>query len=151
MNMDKAIIVIFCLFYFGQAAHSQNSKNLESKALEYFFENRGKIDTDLINAKISNNMTTVGRPTRIFILANAIGEINLMKDSIPNKNYLDSLEKAYGNTPSLNSPISLTFTAPIRHHGNGIKLKLWVYNAIEYKKTKYVELLYYLIKKQASI
>lgn len=72
-----------------------SQEDLESKAVEYFCKNVLKIDPSLKGMDIIYNLVVEARPSKVYDVADCMGDINLLKDSIPNAVYLDSLEQAY--------------------------------------------------------
>ena len=145
---NKINFVGFIVLLSIESINAQPIANVESKAVNYFFDNLSLIDKNLENAKITFKKSTEGKPSDVYTVAYNIGDINLMKDSIPNKDYLDKLEKMYSNTSSLGDKIKLNVAPQNKKKGTALTFKLHVLNAIKYKDSTFVEL--FLTNKRMS-
>lgn len=130
---------------------SQESKSevVAYKAIEYFCNN---IDIIIPGLEISNirfNGKTKAAPSNVYYIADCIGEINLLKDSIPNKVYIDSLDRAFRaiNYPEIKiGKKCFKSTNRLFDLFNKSVYTLNLFNSVEYKGSIYVEL--YLINKK---
>jgi hypothetical protein len=124
-------------------------KNLENTALEYFCSHIEEINKGLVDYNIRFSGYTLPKYSRIYNLASCENDINLFKDSIPNKDYLDELEKYYTEREAKKIKINYeceylkrSVFAPF----NKKVYTLHVFNAVEYKGKYYVEI--YLVNKR---
>ena len=150
--LDKIFLLLVfmfsCFFLFG---NDLKPYLIEQKAVRYFCENVKDINKNLIDFNIRfNGKTLGGKPSSVFIIADCLGDISLMIDSIPHKNELDSISEYNKNklhpTISIGYPEKCDFLrkyvfAPF----NKWIYTLYVFNAIEYNGTYHVEL--YLVNK----
>lgn len=147
----KPFLIVFLFFSFGDFLLSQESESdeVEYKAIEYFCNN---IDSIIPAMEISNirfSGKTRAAPSNVFNIADCIGEINLLKDSIPNETFIDSLYRAFStiNYPEIKVG-RMCFRSTNRFFGwfNKSIYTLNFFNSVEYKGITYVEL--YLINKK---
>jgi hypothetical protein len=133
---------------FSQVA--QPTHTLEEKALMYFCNNIESIDKNLNDYKIRFSGNTTGSGSNVYDIADCIGSINLIRDSIPGENVLDSLRDYY---KSLNlKPKKINFTCkalqkrvvPLKKQNYSLQ----VFHAIEYNGYYFVEI--YLANKKNS-
>jgi hypothetical protein len=144
---ERTIITIIMFFAVFLNAQAQD-KVVEEKALEYFCKNVMQINKHIVDFDIKFSGKTQPKPCNIYILAHCIGEINLLKDSIPIKNYLDSIYK-------INCKSKLK-VKKLYSHCSFFKKRsfakractLYVFESIEYKGYFYVEL--YLFNKRGN-
>lgn len=144
--LDRVIILFILLFSgFSLLGNSPKPYFLEQKALLYFCQNVKDINKNLIDFNVRFNGKTTGKPSSLFNIADCLGDICLIKDSIPNKNELDSLSKANKHKTypvvSIGYPINCEFLkkhvfAPF----NKRIYTLYVFNAVKYNESYYVEL-----------
>jgi len=138
----KTFWLVCALHFFLVSGYAQvpSSNIIEEKAVNYFCDYVLKDVKQISQSKILFNGATNGKPSRIYDVADCLGDINLFKDSIPNKAYLDSLEQKYSQTKSRVikiAPINECFSK--RSIFKKIDYGLYLYNAIEYKGNYYVE------------
>ena len=140
LSFNKSFVIAVLLLFSTKIANAQAPENLESKAVNYLLENMTSIDKNLEHVKIYYKKTTDGRPTKVFAVAHGVGDINLVKDSIPNKDYLNQLDDGNNNIPSSFQVKKLDIVNNKRNKKGKIKNELSVFNAIEYKGNMYVQL-----------
>ncbi len=93
------------------------------------------------NWRFSGKIKTT--PSNVFNIADCIGEINLLKDSIPNKVFIDSLDRIFNtiNYPEIKiGRKCFKSTNRIFDVFNKSVYTLNLFNSIEYKGSTYVEL-----------
>ena len=119
---------------------NHETSDYEIKAVDYFYRSILKSDLSFNGVKIKES-TLLNVPTRIYDLANSLGEINILKDSIPNTAYLDSIDNSNRIAQSLNSSIKID----LKHYKNvypkGFKYDMFVYTKVVYNGIYYVEIL----------
>ncbi len=147
----KSLIILFFLISFGEFLRSQERKRdeVEYKAIEYFCNNIDSIIPSLEMSNIRFSGKTKAVPSSVFNIADCIGEINLLKDSIPNKVFIDSLDKILNtiNYPEIKiGRKCFKSTNRIFDANNKSIYTLNLFNSIEYKGSTYVEL--FLINKK---
>lgn len=92
MEMNFRVIV---LVLFTVVANAQQSDiDFEEKALSFFCDSIVKNDKEIKKMRIYFKGYLSDKPSSIFNIANSLGDIHLLKDSIPNRVYLDSLENS---------------------------------------------------------
>ncbi len=136
-NLNSLLIALLLLCY-SPKSFSQGDANLEQKALNYFCENLIVIDSTLINDNIKIEEGNIKKYSKAYDIAYCLKDINIVKDSIPAKKYLDSLETYYKNTIQQNKKISNT-NCKISNKKKS-EIQVFVYNTIIYKDKNYVEL-----------
>lgn len=138
----KTFWLVCALHFFLVSGYAQvpSPNIIEEKAVNYFCNYVLKDVTQISQSKIWFNGATNGKPSNIYDVANCLGDINLFKDSIPNKAYLDSLEQKYSQTKSnvikiahINECFSKRSIFKKKDYG------LYLYNAIEYKGNYCIE------------
>jgi hypothetical protein len=142
---DYKIILTLKFWLISMVAFSQVPSNefQEMEALKYFCINILKNEKVFENQEINFDYKTEGKPSYVYYIADCIGEINLFKDSIPNRHYLDSIENV------LNDKTYKVLRISYRCHclkkitvtpSKKSTYRLHLFNAIEYKNHDYVEL-----------
>ncbi|WP_162428206.1 hypothetical protein [Pontibacter pudoricolor] len=144
LNLSKkTILIVFIIFKVG-SLHSQSFPSPESKAVVYLCENILKVDPNLTKHKIKFMSRTTGRPSKVYDIANCISDINVLKDSIPNEQFLDSLENYHKTNTSLNEQKGIDTNCEFFKRRIGFFTKnffaMSVYNAIQYKDSYFVEI-----------
>lgn len=117
-----------------------NPINIEEKAVDYFCNHVLINEPQLNKLKIYFDGVTNGKPSNVYDVAFCLGDINLFKDSIPNKIYLDSLEQEFSqrkmNVIKINNRYKqLSKRSLFRRSG----YRLSLYNAIKYNGIYCVE------------
>jgi hypothetical protein len=147
---------LLLLFYtfFGDFLLSQEKKSneFEYKAIEFFCDNINSIIPGLEISNIRFSGKTKAAPSNVFNVADCIGEINLLKDSIPNKIFLDSLDQSFNtfNYPEIKTGRKCFIsTNRLFDVFNKSVYTLNLFNNIEYKGNTYVEL--YLINEKLRV
>jgi hypothetical protein len=137
-------VIILCtgVLSINSLAQSTVPQGLERKALNYFCDNISNIKKGLSDNKIRFSGYTIGKVSNIYELADCIGDIELIKDSIPNVEVLDSLIelneryqyekiKIISSCPILNKHIYSPFNKNI--------YTLHLFHALEYNGYYYVQ------------
>lgn len=142
LNNYKTFWLVCALHLFLVSSYAQvpNPNIIEEKAVNYFCDYVLKDVTQIRQFKIWFNGATNGKPSKIYDVANCLGDINLFKDSIPNKAYLDSLEQIYSQTKSRVikiTPMNKCFSKRSIFKKKGYRL--YLYNPIGYKGNYCVE------------
>ena len=146
---------IFCLIFLVHSftilgyAQITSHSTIEEKAVKYFCENVLTKETQINQLKIQFDGATNGKPSKVYDVANCLGDINLLKDSIPNKIYLDSLEQQLSQRKS--SVIKINTRCELLSEHSLFKnsdYRLYLYNAIEYNGIYCVE--FFLANKKNS-
>ncbi|WP_353334311.1 hypothetical protein [Bacteroides sedimenti] len=142
INKMKLVYFIFllCFFIMNSSAQTYNAGVVEESAVKYFCDNVLKKEARINQLKIQFNGATNGKPSNVYDVANCLEDINLLKDSIPNKEYLDSLERKYFQIKSNVIKISSKcerFSKRSLFKRN--YYRLYLYNAIEYNEIYCVE------------
>jgi hypothetical protein len=143
-NNLKIFCLTFLLCPFTMDAYTQitSPNTVEEKAFKYFCDQVLLQETRINQFRIWFDGSTNGKPSKIYDVANCLKHINLLKDSIPNKAYLDSIEQKYAQTKSNIIKISTPckrFSKQTLFKKNGYRL--YLYNAIEYNGNYCVEFL----------
>lgn len=145
LNLNKAFLLLVSTLVFVPLLNAQELKGLEQKAVAYFCNNVTEIKQGLIDYNIRFKGVTTGKPSRVYKIADCVGDIQLIKDIIPNKIELDSLENYHESIEyekiSIELPEKCSFLkknvfAPF----NKRVYTLQVFNSINYKGRYYVEL-----------
>lgn len=149
----KQVYLLIIIEILAFHANAQTKLNLEEKALAYFCDNITEIDSKLNDCNIRFTGRTTGKLSRVYNIAECLGEINLMKNEIPNELELDGLTaincSAKRNAINLSRPSKCSFLKKyIFAPYNKRIFSLSVFNAIEYHGNYYVEL--YLINKNLN-
>lgn len=149
----KSFLLLFVFGAFSHSTQAQVSKELEKKAVTYFCSNVAQIKKELADYNIRFKGHTTGKPSSIYKIADCIGDISLIKDSIPNEIELDSLTKL-----NESKRYDIIATRPPQKCGflkkrvfapfNKRVFTLEVFNAVEYKGEYFVE--FYLTNKNLS-
>ncbi len=140
------LMTFTCLSSYLKA--QSNINGLENKAVKYFCEHISEINKDFIDTKIRFKGYTLEKYSRVYKIASCESDINLFKDSIPNKNYLDSLEQVYIIKEANKIKIEYLNKNLKRHIFAPFNRKIYtmhVFNAIEYDNFYYVEI--YLVNR----
>jgi hypothetical protein len=143
-TLNKLLLVIFFIqiqgLLFSQVA--KQTPTLEEKALIYFCNNIESINKNLNDYKIKFSGKTTGRASNVYDIADCIGSISLIRDSIPGENILDSL-KDYHKRLNL-EPKKVNFTCNALQkrivHSKKQNYSLQIFHAIEYKGYYFVEI-----------
>ncbi|HUX53332.1 MAG TPA: hypothetical protein VMV56_02840, partial [Williamwhitmania sp.] len=141
VRMIKFIPILLLLIFENLTATSQpelpKGLSLEKEAVIYFCQNLNSIDKGLTDYNIRFNNYTNGVKSRIFDVADCEGDINLIKNLIPNRSYLDSLDCDSRSEVEKRQKILVdckflkkTIFAPF----NKRIYTLYVFNAVEYKE-----------------
>ena len=132
-RFNRKLLTICVILFFTKSVIAQPSENLESKAVNYLINNVIKSDKDLSDVWISYRKETEGQPSEVFAIVNTIMYANhLMKDSIPDNDYVRKLDETYKNTPSLNQTRDLNFNTYKQNKKNKVKFELHVFNAVDF-------------------
>ncbi len=152
-NFSKSVILFFILLVYPVLLSAQTILTLESEAVAFFDKNVSKIDRDIPNSKVIFPHITEEKNANVYELANIIGDIKLIKDSIPDKIYLDSLEFIYNNSAAVSKKILISKSIKKKYSKsiNGQTYRLFVFNAINYRNNEYVELLLIDIKTNLNV
>ncbi|MDP4280869.1 MAG: hypothetical protein Q8867_01840 [Bacteroidota bacterium] len=143
-TLNKLLLFIYLIqiqgLLFSQVV--QQTLTLEEKALIYFCNNVESINKNLNDYKIKFSGKTTGSASNVYDIADCIGSINLIRDSIPGGNILDSLRDYY---KGLNlEPKKLNFTCNSLQkrimHSTSQNYSLQIFHAIEYKGYYFVEI-----------
>lgn len=141
-NDMRIFLVIFLLQSFVMLGYAQvtNPVTIEEKAVKYFCDQVLITETLINQFKIQFDGATNGIPSKVYDVANCLGHINLIKDSIPNKIYLDSLEQEFSQRERTVIRINagcgqLSKRFLFKRSG----YRLYLYNAIEYNGIYCVE------------
>jgi len=127
-------------------------KVLTQKAITFFCENISIIDKDLSEQKIKFDRYSNGMASKVYDIAYCTGDIDLIRNEIPNKLELDSIEIHYSNKQCYQN-ISVEFCKSLLKKRifapfNKKIYKLYLYNPIEYNSFYFVEI--YLINKRLN-
>jgi len=138
--------IVLVLIVFSNV--NAQEKILEEKALEYFCNNIYHINKEIVSVGIKFSGKVKGISSDAYDIAHCIGDINLLKDSIPISVFLDSLNNTNSKlkleTKAINSDCDL-----FKKHSLSRKIySLSIFQAIEYKGAYYVEL--YLVNRKRS-
>lgn len=150
-NNMKIFCLIFLLHSFIKLGYAQvtNPSAIEEKAVKYFCDYVLIKETRINQLKIQFDGATNGKPSKVYDVANCLEDINLLKDSIPKKIYLDSLEQEFSQRKRTVIKISTgceQLSKPSLFKRSGYRL--YLYNAIEYNGTYCVE--FFLANKKNS-
>jgi hypothetical protein len=143
LNFNKCFCLCpFLLLIFVIVKGNQLDEKLETKAVKYFIEL-----TEISNKEASFRIPkfTAGTPSKIYDIADALNKINLLKDSIPERERLDRIEKYNNEDSLLNRKIQIKLPAQKRSK-KGSRMGMRVYNAIEYEGKYYVEIVLFSSK-----
>jgi hypothetical protein len=146
--MEKSRIFKIVLFVFIFSNVYAQDKPLEEKALEYFCNNIKQINKDIVDLKIKFSGKTQGLASDAFDIADCIGKISFIKDSIPNASFLDSINNINSNSSLKAHPLVSDCEFFRKRVLDNRSYKLSVFNAIEIYDNYYVEL--YLVNKKRS-
>jgi len=146
--LNKAFLLVFFFILLKNISFSQQimSIKFEEKAIDYFCNNIDSIIPNMDKSKIRFNGKTKGAPSSVFNIADCQGEINLLKDSMPNSYFLDSLYKVFSTFNYPKIKINKKCLKSNKFIFNNSIYTLNLFNSIEYKHNRYVEL--YLINKK---
>lgn len=151
--ISRLLNTIFALLIFHfltgiSLAQQAKPLTFEETAVQYFCDQILKNDL-LANVKVRFNGSTNGKKSKVYDVADCFGDINLLKDSIPNNSFLDSLDKFNFNYPKKNLKIKLK-CREFKNHCilNKNAFRLNVYNAIEYKGNYCVE--FFLVNRRLN-
>lgn len=147
----RFFLILFFFISFEEYLISQEREGdvVEYKAIKYFCNN---IDSIIPGLEISNmrfSGKTKASPSNVFNIADCIGEINLLKDSIPNETFIDSLDQAFStiNYPEIKiGRMCFRSTNWLFDLFNKSVYTLNLFNSVKYNGSTYVEL--YLINKK---
>lgn len=140
-----AFLLLFCISLYSQTAKTQAPSGLEAKAVAYFCHNVIRIKKNLTDYNIRFKGNTTGKSSDVYKVADCLGDISLIKDSISNKVELDNLaalndlnENRIINTVQPNgcSFLKKKVFAPFNKRIYTLK----IFNAIKYKERYFVEL-----------
>ncbi len=143
--MNRICLIILICVLFNQFLYSQKQISLEEKAVVYFCNNIKQIKKSLIDYNIRFKWKTTGHHSSVYKIADCIGDISLIKGSIPNKTELNKQERLISSKTCniINIPpvggcnfLKKHVFAPF----NKRIYTLQVFNAIEYKESYFVEL-----------
>jgi hypothetical protein len=145
LNLSKVFLLLVSTFVFVPLLNAQELNVLEQKAVAYFCNNVTEIKQGLIDYNIRFKGVTTGKPSRVYKIADCVGDIRLIKDSIPNKIELDSLENYHESKVYEKISIELSEECSFLKRNvfapfNKRIYTLQVFNAISYKENHYVEL-----------
>lgn len=129
-------------------SYCQDTKSLEHIAYQFFCSelNSKPIFKD---RKIRFSGKTNSLSSRVYSIADGIGDISIIKDSIPNQNYLDSLDIYY---KSIQHDIILLDNSFLQKGSKrSSKYIMRVYHAISYQRINYVEITFHSKKEQEVI
>lgn len=149
-NNLKIFWLTFLLHLFIMNGNAQviNHDTIEEKAVRYFCDQVLIKETRISQLKIQFDGATNGKPSKVYDVANCLKDINLFKDSIPNRVYLDSLEQKYSQTKSNIIKISTRCEQFYKRSLKRNDYRLYLYNAIEYNGNYCVE--FFLANKKSS-
>ncbi|BAU56160.1 hypothetical protein MgSA37_04357 [Mucilaginibacter gotjawali] len=126
------------MFFCDGNLFAQDDVAMELSAAGYFYNHILKIESSLKNISVKKPHFIEG-PSEIYDVAYATGDINMLKDSVPNRKYLDSINmvntEVRRNTKT-NIPIHIRY-----HQGghlNGPIYKMRLYKSVLYKGNTYV-------------
>lgn len=131
----KIVILLFASLF----SYSQNS-SLEQKAVDYLCNNIADIKRETNIEVIVFSRKTHGISSFAFDIANCFGEINYLKDSIPNQTELDSIDKANSMLTFKTKPLKCFCSDTRLNCEKKTKFILYVFESIKYKNANYVEL-----------
>lgn len=132
-KIQLLIRLLFIVVINASVGYSQTS--FEEKAVSYFcidiIEQIPLIkDVDIVFKGHTN-----GRPARIYDVADCLGDINLIKDSIPKRKFLDNLEKELSEMEFNKRKIDVTCSK----FKKNLFLKRDFYSMIVYESIQYNE------------
>lgn len=142
----KNVYLLGTILLIALHVNAQKGLKLEDKALSYFCNNISQVESKLIDYNIRFSGRTTGELSRVYNIAECLGEISLIKNDIPNELELDSLTaintKVEKNVIALSKLPGCPFLkkrifAPF----NKRIYSLNVFNAVEYHGKYYVEIL----------
>ncbi|GAB3931195.1 hypothetical protein [Mucilaginibacter myungsuensis] len=143
--MPKIVITLVIIFTAILTGYTQPSLNYESEAVKYFSQKILGVDERLQGIMLTFPKTSMGKPTEVFHLADALGDIQALKplsdeqqrmiDSCENVN--QALPKELVAIPKIKAPAMRSVTD---------RYSMSVYNKILYKNAYYVEI--YLLNKR---
>ncbi|MCK9450616.1 MAG: hypothetical protein M0Q90_02905 [Bacteroidales bacterium] len=147
----KLFLVLVFYTSFNDRLLSQENQidKFEEKAIDYFCENLNSIIPSMAISNVRFSGKSKGIPSSVINISDCIGEINIMKDSIPNKTTLDSLDKlfnAYNYAEVKIGKKCFKSTNRIFNKFNKSIYTLNLFNKVEYKGNLYIEL--FLINKK---
>ena len=128
------------LLFGAQVCNAQTKIDFEARAVEYFISKIVPHDRNFRNERLFIPKYTSGTPSNIYDIAYALGEINILKDSIPNKGNLDSSDKVNSNATALFKKTAIKGRRIINPFKKG-KYGIKIYNAISYNLKSYVEII----------
>ncbi len=152
--INRICFIILVCVLFSSFAYSQKGISYEEKAVIYFCNNIKQIKKGLIDYSIRFKWQTTGYPSRLYKIADCVGDISLKQDSIPNKVKFDKLEKliSYRTFDVINITKVEGCNFLKRHIFAPFNKQIYtlhVFNAVEYKGIYFVEL--YLVNKNMQI
>ena len=139
-NLNKVILTILIVFLITNISYSQ--VNYEEKAISYFCNNTFKIIPELEKSKIVFLGLNTSYP-KVYEIADCFGDINILKDSIPDKLFLDSLSFELSQRKTVNKKINISCKKINRKIFRLFRkniFDMWVYNSVQYKKNNVVEI-----------
>jgi hypothetical protein len=150
-NKYRLFAFIFICFLFSLCkAQERKIDSLEFKAVQYFCNNWDKFEIDISKIYVVFNGYSSGYPSNIYDIAQCEKDINFLKNFIPNKAELDSLDKKYQSQSYKYSVIkyhcNFLNRGGILKHFSKDTYRLFVKEHIEYKGFYFVEL--YLANKR---
>lgn len=150
----KIIVLLFAIVLSKEGyAQAITTLGLENKALDYFCAHIGNIKKDFTYTKVKFNGYTTGKASNIYEIANCVGDIKLIKDSIPNGKVLDSIKMNYAEKQYRKMKVNSDCLAL---HNNASTLlekdiyRLYLFHAIEYKGYYWVQIFLANKKQQSS-
>ena len=150
-NNMRIFCLIFLLHSFIMLGYAQTTDHstIEEKAVKYFCDHVLIKEKQINQLKIQFDGATNGKPSKVYDVANCLGDINLLKDSIPNRIYLDSLEQKLSQRKRTVIKISTECEQLSKHSLFGkSNYRLYLYNTIEYNGIYCVE--FFLANKENS-
>lgn len=126
--------------------------NFEEKAISYFCTDIIKEISVIENIDIVFKGYTNGHPAKVYDVADCLGDINLIKDSIPIRHILDDLEKKLSEMKFNKRKIDI----PCDRFKKKVLLKkdvfyMTVYESIQYKGSNIVEIFLLNRKRQMYV
>lgn len=145
LGLNRSFCLLFICFLGFEIVHAQEANGPEKRAVIYFCTQVAKAERGLTDFNIRFKGSTTGKPSRVYKIADCIGDISLIKDSIPNRTQLDSLENFYEENTYKIIPIDIPVECKFLKRRvfspfNNRIYTLQVFNTIDYKGDHFVEL-----------
>lgn len=138
--MEKKRFCSIVLFFVAPLISFTQNINKEQKAIEYFCNNLEDIKRETDIKEIVFDGKSQGIASSAFDIAYCLGEINYLKDSVPNQAMLDSIDKANSKLSSKSKQLNFCWPVTKLRCNRKSKFTLYVFESIRFNNAHYVEL-----------